>query len=561
MHEEHHESESESRDAPRPGGATILSRVLKVEPGEGQVLAFSCAYFFCVLCAYYLIRPIRDAMGVAGGIENLKWLYLGTLSGTLMGSVAFAAIAARYPRRRFIPFVYRFFTANLLIFFVLISTVPESGQVNLGRAFFVWVSVFVMFVVSVFWSFMADVFTNPQGKRLFAFIAVGGTFGQICGSFLAGQLAPKIGAVNLLLASALLLEVACWCVHRLNALARRGRGDSPSVAPAHPRSEQPLGGNALEGFGRVMRSGYLLGICLFMFLYTITSTLLVVTKLDVGAQASTGRDARVVFFANFDFWSGVATILAQVFLTSRLIAWFGVGLTIGILPVVTVLGFAVLGVTFVRPEWLPVVGVLITFEAVRRATNFAVSRPAREVLYIVVSREDKYKSKNLIDTFVYRFGDQVGVWAQAGLASLGAAAVAASPRRTTRKSGQSPISEAVERGDCPQSVCASRARRPEGQQELDQVQHVRHAVAVDVGGARRHRRRAVQQRVAAAVGVAAEDLIGRVVAEAGVGHGRVAAGVAHPAAVGGRVPAERAIGHRRAAAVVEHPAAVARGRV
>ncbi len=431
MHEEdHHELENETPEAPRPAGGRILSRLLKVEPGEGQVLAFSCAYFFCVLCAYYLIRPIRDAMGVAGGIENLKWLYLGTLTGTLMGSVAFAAIAARYPRRRFIPFVYRFFTANLVIFFVLIRTVPESGQVNLGRAFFVWVSVFVMFVVSVFWSFMADVFTNPQGKRLFAIIAVGGTFGQICGSYLAGHLAPKLGAVNLLLASALLLEAACWCVHRLNALTRRDGGDPPSAAPdrASPRpgppSEQPLGGNSLEGFGRVMRSGYLSGICLFMFCYTITSTLLVVTKLDVGAQASAGRDARVVFFANFDFWAGVATILAQVFLTSRLIARFGVGLTLGVLPVVTVLGFAVLGVTFVRPDWLPVVGVLIIFEALRRATNFAVSRPAREILYTVVSREDKYKSKNLIDTFVYRFGDQVGVWAQAGLASLGAAAVA-----------------------------------------------------------------------------------------------------------------------------------------
>ena len=170
MHEEdHHELENETPEAPRPAGGRILSRLLKIEPGEGQVLAFACAYFFCVLCAYYLIRPIRDAMGVAGGIENLKWLYLGTLTGTLMGSVAFAAIAARYSRRRFIPFVYRFFIANLVIFFVLIRTVPESGQVNLGRAFFVWVSVFVMFVVSVFWSFMADVFTNPQGKRLFAF--------------------------------------------------------------------------------------------------------------------------------------------------------------------------------------------------------------------------------------------------------------------------------------------------------------------------------------------------------------------------------------------------------
>ena len=424
MHEEdHHDLENEAPEALHPAEGTILSRLLKVEPGEIESLLFSCAYFFFVLCGYYMIRPLRDAMGVAGGIKNLKWLYLGTLAGTLIGSVVFAAIAARYPRRRFIPYVYRFFIANLLIFFVLLKAVPESSQVNLGRAFFVWVAVFVMFVVSVFWSFMADMFTNAQGKRLFAFIAVGGTFGQICGSYVAGHFAPKLGAVNLVIASAVLLEVACWCVHRLNTLARGG-GHRPSTAPARPGEDRPLGGGPLEGFGRVARSGYLLGICLFMFCYTITSTLLVVTKLDIGAQESIGRDAQVAFFATFDLWAGVATIVAQIFLTSRLIARFGIGLTMGVLPVVTLLGFAVLGVTFVRPEWLPVVGVLIVFEALRRATNFAISRPAREVLYTVVSRQDKYKSKNLIDTFVYRFGDQVGVWAQAGLASLGTAAIA-----------------------------------------------------------------------------------------------------------------------------------------
>lgn len=396
--------------------SSISIRWFKVEPDEIGALAWSCVYFFCLLAAWYLLRPLRDTMGVAGGVKNLKWLYLGTLTGTLVASVAFSALTVRFSRRRFIPVAYRFFAVNLLIFFVLLEVLPDRCHVNLGRVYFVWASVYTVFVVSVFWSFMADLFTNAQGKRLFPFIAVGGTLGQIAGSYAAGTVAERWGGENLLLLAAVLLEAACWCVAVLN---RR----PPPRESAAGRDPGPVGGGVLDGARHVLRSWYLAGICLFMLCYTLSSTFLEVTKLDLGSQQSPDADIRTAFFADIDFWTGVATVAAQVFLTSRLIARFGIGLTLGVLPAVTLAGFALLGFSVLRPEAISTVAVLIAFTALRRATNFAVSRPAREVLYTVVSREDKFKSKNLIDTFVYRFGDQIGVWLYTPLQHLSAAGV------------------------------------------------------------------------------------------------------------------------------------------
>jgi AAA family ATP:ADP antiporter len=392
---------------------SLPSRLFKVEPYEIGALAWSCAYFFCLLSGYYILRPFREAMAAAGGVRNLKWLYLGTLTSMLIASVVFAAFTTRYPRRRFVPYAYRFFAVNILIFFALFKLLPETGQFHLGRVFFVWVSVYNLFVVSVFWSFMADIFTNVQGKRLFAFVAVGGTLGQIGGSFVANRFAETVGAVNLLLVTVVLLEGACWCVHRLGARHAR-----PEAATPPPGGETPIGGSVWAGLHHVIKTPYLAGIALFILCYTVSSTFLYVTKLQIGSQQAAGEDERVAFFANIDFWTGVITILAQLFLTSRLIARLGVGPTLGVLPLVTLVGFGLLGIGFVRPELLNIVWVLVAFEATRRAGNYAISRPAREVLFTVLPREDKYKSKNVLDTFVYRGGDQVGIWVCDGLIAL-----------------------------------------------------------------------------------------------------------------------------------------------
>ncbi len=426
-----HSTKDTGRAGDRPSDP--LRRLLKVEPSEGGSLAWSCAYFFCVLGGYYILRPFRDEMGAAGGVDNLKWLYLGTLGSMVVASFLFAGLTTRFPRGSFIPYVYRFFAINLLIFFALLKLMPAAGQVPLGRVIFVWTSVYNLFVVSVFWSFMADVFTNPQGKRLFGFIAMGGTFGHICGSYVAEH-SQDLGAVNLLLITVVLLEAACFCVGRLNAIARRradvadGPRSPDSSLPStgdEGRGDRPIEGGPFAGLALVLRSPYLLGIVLFMLCYTVTSTFLYITRLEVGLLWSDDPDARVAFYARINLWTGVLTMLGQIFLTSRLIGRLGVGLTLGILPAITLVGFAILGTSFVHPELLATVWVLMLFETIRRAGNFAFSRPAREVLYTVVGRQEKYKAKNLIDTFVYRAGDQVGVWAHGGLSIfLGAAAIA-----------------------------------------------------------------------------------------------------------------------------------------
>ena len=393
-------------------------RLFTVEPGEITALAWSCAYFFFLMSGYYILRPVRDAWGAASGVRNLPWLYLATAVSMLVASIVFAAITTRLSRRRFIPYAYRFFIVNLLLFLVLFKVVPEESQVWMGRTYFVWVSVFNLFVVSIFWSFMADLFTNVQGKRLFAIVAVGGTLGQICGSLIAGGLAGRVGGTeNLLVLSMAFLEAACWCVYRLNALSA-ARWTEKGTEEKSP-GDEVIGGGPLDGLLRIVRSPYLAGIALFILCYTMTSTILYATKIMIAVQETADQVARIAFFARIDLWTGVVTIFAQVFLTSRLMARFGVGPTLAVLPAVTLLGFALLGTGLARPEWLPAVVLLTAFEAVRRASNYAISRPAREVLYTVVARQDKYKTKNVIDTFVYRSGDQVGIWAHAGLLAIG----------------------------------------------------------------------------------------------------------------------------------------------
>ena len=204
-----------SQHAPNPL-VRLLQRAVDVREDEVRVLLLSGAYFFLILASYYIIRPLRDEMGVAGGVRNIPWLFTGTLVGMLIVHPLFAALVARLTRQRFISITYRFFMANLLFFFVLLKLTPESQSVWAGRAFFIWTSVFNLFVVSVFWSFMADIYRLGQGKRLFGFIGVGGTIGAIVGSAITVGLAERLGPINLLIASIVLLEFAVRCVNGLS---------------------------------------------------------------------------------------------------------------------------------------------------------------------------------------------------------------------------------------------------------------------------------------------------------------------------------------------------------
>ncbi len=395
----------------------IIGRAVDARENELAALVWSAAYFFFVLSAYYVLRPIRDEAGVAGGVDNLAWLFTGTLVGMLLVHPLFAALVARLPRRRFVPLTYRFFILHLIGFFLLYTFVDPSKSVWIGRVFFVWASIFNLFVVSVFWSFMTDIYRPGQSKRLFGMVAVGGSIGAITGSTITSALTGPLGPVNLLLVSALLLEFACRASHALEkhepALAAAADDGDQTLAEASDGREEIIGGGVLEGMRRVASSPYLLGIAGLMLCFTIASTFLYFQQAEIVEQAY-GEDGEAMtrLFANRDLAVNTLTLLTQLFLTGRILRWFGIGSALAFLPALSLIGFGVLGLA-------PVLGVVIFFEVFRRTGNFAIQRPAREALYTILPRQDKYKAKNFNDTFVYRTGDQIGAWSYTAMGWLG----------------------------------------------------------------------------------------------------------------------------------------------
>ena len=390
----------------------ILTKIVDVKPDEIRALWLGFVFNFMVLGSYYVIKPVRDDIGAHNGVQNLWWMFTGTLLVALVANTAFSAIVARMSRRQFIPIVYRFFILNLAIFYLAMHYLSSAAQFWVGTAFFVWVSgAFNLFILTVFWAFMSDVFSPNQGKRLFAFISVGGELGGIVGAFLAGALVKGIGGVNLLIISAVMLEAAAWCV-RFFPADFHTRHPGRSVARDNKAAERPVGGGIVTGISHVFRSPYLMAICGFMFLYAITTTFVYFQQADITGSQFHDRAARTAFFAHIDTWVNSLTLLVQLFLTGRLLKWIGVGPTLAFLPVLSMIGFIAIGIS-------PVLSLFAVFQVARRAGNFAVTRPAREVLFTVLSREDKYKAKSFIDTFVYRVADQVGAWSYSLLRWLG----------------------------------------------------------------------------------------------------------------------------------------------
>ena len=376
-----------------------LSRVVAVRPEEVRALLWSFAYFFCLLAAYYILRPLRDEMGVAGGVKNLQWLFSATFVTMLAAVPCYGALVARLPRRRFIPLVYHFFVANLAIFWLLLTLGVEKQMV--ARIFFVWISVFVLFAVSVFWSFMADLYNSEQGKRLYGFIAAGGSAGALAGPAITIGLAKAIGVVNLLVVAAVLLELAVMCAARLEPKQEVVR-----------EGEQSLGGGALDGLMMVVCSPYIAGITLWVALLSVAATFLYFEQAAIVAAASDDPAVRTRIFATVDLSVGVLTLAVQFLATGKLIERFGVGPALALVPLVFVAGFAVLAAA-------PVLAVVIAFQALQRTANFAISNPAREVLFTVLARDEKYKAKNVIDIVAVRGADAAGGWLVTGLRMLG----------------------------------------------------------------------------------------------------------------------------------------------
>lgn len=394
---------------------TLVQRLADVRPDEVRAVLWSFLYFFCLLASYFILRPLRDEMGVAAGREVLPSLFTATFFAMLAAAPLYAAAIARWRRALFIPLVYRFFIANLAIFWLLLALRVET--VWTARIFFVWVSVFNLFAVSVFWSFMADLFRTDQGKRLFGFIAAGGTAGTLLGSSLTVSVAGLIGPANLLVVAAVLLEAAVFCARRLE----RASGGAGGVEA--PRAAGPaMGGGVFAGFRLIAASPYLAGIAAWVALLSLANTFLYFIQQDVVRAASTDPAVRTQIFAAMDLAANLLTLLLQLVAAGRLIKRIGAGPAAALLPLVFALGFGALALA-------PGLALIVAFQVAQRTIGFAFSNPARELFFTSVDREEKYKAKNLIDTVVFRGGDVVWSWTFTGLlhaigTALGVAAAA-----------------------------------------------------------------------------------------------------------------------------------------
>ncbi len=382
-------------------------RRIAVTPAERRVVVWAGAYFFFVLGGYSILRPVREQFGVRAGLDTLPLLFLATWFAMLVLAPLYGAVVSRVSRRRFVPWVYRFFMLHLAAFFGVMLVVEGQAVVWLGRAFFVWVSVFNLWVVAVFWSVMADHFDSDAARRLYAWIAVGGTLGSILGALVAWQGLPLIAAAlgrttsavvpYLLLVSFVALEAAVRCARRVMDLCPAV--SSPGAGT--PARTSRVGGGSWDGLRDVVRSPYLLQICLYLLCYTVTGTLLYFLQAEIVAHHFASAGARTQAFALIDLCTQSTTLFVQVVLTRRLIAVLGLGRTLGVLPCVAALAFLAIWIA-------PVFWVVIVVQGLRRSARYAVSKPAREVLFSVLPRSEKYKAKAVIDTFVYRSGDVVG---------------------------------------------------------------------------------------------------------------------------------------------------------
>ena len=415
--------------------ADSFARILNIRKEELPLALLSVVFFFCVLCGYYFLRPVRDAMGVSRGMAELRWLFVGTSGVSLVLVLAFGGVVARMNRRRFIPVAYLFVILCLFVFSGmliadaaagggLIGTDAETSVARVvGYVFFVWLSAINLFVTSVFWAFMVDIFDIDQGKRLFAFVGIGGTLGALVGGSVTNAISRMTESVylpaGLMLTGAALFGAAIVVMLVLDRLALASEhsrltveGSAASLTEGQAPSREEIGGTFWEGAKAVATSPYLLGIGAYIVLMAISNTLIYFTQANVILENTDTFSQRVSGFARFDMLAQVATLLTQIFVTTQVIKRIGVGWTLAILPLVTMAGFAILSI------WT-LYGVMAIFQAVHRATRYAVSRPARETLFSVVSPSEKYKAKPVVDVFLYRGGDVAGVGVDGLFAAMG----------------------------------------------------------------------------------------------------------------------------------------------
>ena len=379
-----------------------LQRAVPATSRERSAALWSFAYFFTLLAGYYVLRPLRDQMGIAGGVKNLPWLFTATFLSLLVAQPLYGAMVARLPRVRFIPIVYHFFVSNLVLFWVLLTF--DLEKVIVARVFFVWVSVFNLFAVAVFWSFMADLYTAEQAKRLFGFIGAGGTAGALLGPVVTILLSAPLGPVNLLIAAAAFLEAAVFCVHRVERVA-----NAPTDADSR---QERVGGGAFAALPELIGSPYLLGVATWVSLLSFGATIAYFVQANIVSTTIHDAATQTRLFAGIDLAVGLLSLATQVFATAKFLKRFGTGISAAALPAVYVVGFAAVAIA-------PILSVVVALQVAQRWMNFAIANPARQVFFTVVGREEKYKAKNLIDVVIYRGSDALYGWVYDSLQALG----------------------------------------------------------------------------------------------------------------------------------------------
>lgn len=369
----------------------------RIRPGEKRSALWAGVWFFFVLFSYSTVRPVRETMGAIGGTKQLQGMMLATFVVMLIAVPAYGALVARLPRRWVVRVVFHFFSVSLLLFSLAMQSDSPGLQIWSARVFFVWVNVFGLFATSVFWSVLADLFTNEQGRRLFGRIAAGGTAGAIAGSLLTSQLAGHLSTAGLLIAPIVTLQCGLWCAWRLE---RQAGKQEPDAAGRDRESSEgaPTGGGLLAGISRVVASPYLAMICLFLFFVQACGTQLYFQQAEIVAAEIPDKAEKTQLFAYLDLGTQVLTLLLQGLLAGPILRRLGVSVALIILPIVYAVDFSALALV----QTLPVLAVAMI---AARAVGYGITVPAREVLFTVVDREDKYKSKSFIDTVVLRGGD------------------------------------------------------------------------------------------------------------------------------------------------------------
>jgi AAA family ATP:ADP antiporter len=394
-----------NQSGPHASARDRLAALLGVAPHEARSVATGMLLFLSLFASYFMLRPVRETMGIAGGVDNLQWLFTGTFIATLAVLPAFGLLAARVQRRRILPWTYGFVALTLLAFALGLALRPDS--IWLARAFYVWYSVINLLTISVAWSVLADLFAPRQAQRLFALMAAGASAGGLLGPLLGVLLVRPLGHAGLLGLSASLLCVAIGC----GAMLQRWRDRQPLPDNDASARAQPLGGNPFAGLAQVARSPFLLGIAAFVLLLASATTFLYFEQARLVAIAFPDRIEQTRVFGLIDSLVQALAILAQVFITGRVAHRLGVGVLLAGVPLVVCAGFLWLA-------FAPVFAVLAVAMVVRRAGEYAFVRPGREMLYTLVPPAAKYKAKNFIDTVVYRGGDALSAWLRTGIDAI-----------------------------------------------------------------------------------------------------------------------------------------------